>query len=300
MPTSQMAHRDLLKDSGVLTCGAFTLYALGEMICDAEYRSDEPATNGITVFLTTSGKARIIAGSEAASASESEAILIAPGTGYTVTVDAGTPVRCFYISLAPTGDKSYRASADGWFAASSLLRAVGNFDAHSLHFRLVRELRQRDVYSARVIELTLEQLWITLIRALAHDAGRDTEGAVRDDGGIVDRIIALIDANCGTMRNLADISQKLGYSYPYLSHVFSKHMGKSIKEFYQQILFERAVEMLKADVSITQISERLGYQAIHSFSRAFSNYYGVSPSRYLSTLRQSAPPPSSKEGGRDE
>lgn len=51
-------------------------------------------------------------------------------------------------------------------------------------------------------------------------------------------------------------------------------------------LFGRAVSLLESGVSVTETAEQLGYQSIHTFSRAFSRYYGVSPSRYLAARRE--------------
>ena len=38
--------------------------------------------------------------------------------------------------------------------------------------------------------------------------------------------------------------------------------------------------MLENNVSITKIAEKLGFKTINSFSRAFSNYYGIPPTKY--------------------
>ena len=38
--------------------------------------------------------------------------------------------------------------------------------------------------------------------------------------------------------------------------------------------------MLEDGISITKIAEELGYKSIHSFSRAFSKYYGYPPSKH--------------------
>jgi AraC-like DNA-binding protein len=41
-----------------------------------------------------------------------------------------------------------------------------------------------------------------------------------------------------------------------------------------------AAKELLRDVSVTEISEKLGFSSIYAFSRAFSNFFGQSPSEY--------------------
>ena len=47
---------------------------------------------------------------------------------------------------------------------------------------------------------------------------------------------------------------------------------------------ERAAELiLQPDHKITDIDERLGYTDNHYFSKAFKNYYHISPTQYRSS-----------------
>ena len=48
-----------------------------------------------------------------------------------------------------------------------------------------------------------------------------------------------------------------------------------------QIRMERAKDLLEnPDIKILDIAERLGYTDNHYFSKAFKNYYHISPSQY--------------------
>lgn len=48
-----------------------------------------------------------------------------------------------------------------------------------------------------------------------------------------------------------------------------------------KLRMERAKELLEnSDIKILDIAERLGYTDNHYFSKAFKNYYDVSPSQY--------------------
>ncbi|WP_158560550.1 helix-turn-helix domain-containing protein [Paenibacillus contaminans] len=100
---------------------------------------------------------------------------------------------------------------------------------------------------------------------------------------VVYEIIHRIDSNLenGAIFKLSQLGEALGYSYSHLSHLFSQKTGLTIKQYFNRKRFEKAVEWLKApDCSVTEISDKLGYQSIHTFSKAFRKSFGLSPTDY--------------------
>lgn len=92
---------------------------------------------------------------------------------------------------------------------------------------------------------------------------------------------------------VGDVVRVAGVHRSHLYSEFQRLIGMSPRQYLLKLRMERAVEMLKQQVyTITEISLSLGYPDLYSFSRAFHNYYGMSPSRYLanaghrSTTRQ--------------
>ena len=80
---------------------------------------------------------------------------------------------------------------------------------------------------------------------------------------------------------MKEIAAVLGYSYSHIAKVFSNEMGISIQEYYERKRFDYATELLKdPNINITKISDILGYQSIHSFSKAFKNRFDCSPHNY--------------------
>ncbi|MCR8632254.1 helix-turn-helix transcriptional regulator [Paenibacillus radicis (ex Xue et al. 2023)] len=67
---------------------------------------------------------------------------------------------------------------------------------------------------------------------------------------------------------------------------FTRRVGTSPQQFLTKLRMERAAEMLESEsFSITEIALSLGYPDLFSFSRSFSNFYGISPSRYRSNQK---------------
>lgn len=93
-------------------------------------------------------------------------------------------------------------------------------------------------------------------------------------------ITSYLKNNIYNIDALSYISEDTGYSYSYLSHLFSKKMGQSLKKFFTTLRMETATELLKAK-SVTEVSNLLGYSSIHAFTRAYKSYFGNSPSSVI-------------------
>lgn len=87
--------------------------------------------------------------------------------------------------------------------------------------------------------------------------------------------------------NLDELSYKLGYSKSYLKSHFSKETGYSIIQFFIKLKIERAKELLsQQSFSISEISDMLGFGSIHYFSRTFKQATSMSPSEYISSIKE--------------
>ena len=80
----------------------------------------------------------------------------------------------------------------------------------------------------------------------------------------------------------------LGYSYAYLSKIFSQSMNLSIKDYYTQRRFETAAKMLAQDFTIARISQVLHFSDDSSFCKAFKKYYHTTPAKYRELLSGSS------------
>ena len=76
------------------------------------------------------------------------------------------------------------------------------------------------------------------------------------------------------------MGQTLGYSYSYLSRLFSSTMGSTLRQYYNQRRFEKAVELLREPRTLADISEQLGFADTANFCRAFKKQYKISPGEY--------------------
>ncbi len=98
-------------------------------------------------------------------------------------------------------------------------------------------------------------------------------------------IVKLIHHNNDTIKtNLSDyIADKLHYDYTYLSNLFSEVEGTTIEKYFIAQRIEKVKELLVYDeLSLSEISDRLGYSSVAYLSSQFKKTTGLTPSFYKS------------------
>lgn len=84
---------------------------------------------------------------------------------------------------------------------------------------------------------------------------------------------------------IENIINKIGLSPGYGYKVFKKVYGRSPREYLSKLKLREAESMLsKPQLSIQEISERLGYKNLADFSRQFKRWKGISPNKYRKTV----------------
>ena len=115
-----------------------------------------------------------------------------------------------------------------------------------------------------------ENRWdaITLKRALENHLASD--------------IKAYVEKHLGERITLAKISEHVHYSRSYITEQFQKSVGMSVAAYIADRRIEKAKEYLvEGRMSISQISEVLGFSSVQYFSKCFKDAVGCSPSNYL-------------------
>ena len=78
-----------------------------------------------------------------------------------------------------------------------------------------------------------------------------------------------------------------------LCSIYKKETGSGVIEHFNQMKIEQAKDLIRGtDLSITQISCRLGYATVQYFSRQFRNMTGMSPSEYATSVKALSEKPS--------
>jgi len=118
-----------------------------------------------------------------------------------------------------------------------------------------------------------------LIDALfaSHAAERLAPG----EPALVKRARAYVESNPGSALTVQGMAESLGLNRTYLTGVFKKTTGRTVKQYIDEYRLGLAKGMLRfGDFSISQVADQLGYPDVFTFSKFFKKHANLTPSDY--------------------
>lgn len=102
----------------------------------------------------------------------------------------------------------------------------------------------------------------------------------RNVGGRIERVKDFIERSF-QRASLRDVAEIMCTTPPYASRLFRERVGLSFKDYLAQVRVKEAKKLLSAtELSIREISERVGYEDAGYFSRIFRKITGKSPREF--------------------
>lgn len=91
-----------------------------------------------------------------------------------------------------------------------------------------------------------------------------------------------IEHHLGESLSIEELSNAAGFSKYHFSRIFQGMLHEPLAHYVKRLRMEKALFLLahRTDKNITDIAYELGYMDSAVFSRAFKNYYGISPREY--------------------
>lgn len=98
------------------------------------------------------------------------------------------------------------------------------------------------------------------------------------------KIMNYIDTHFFEIKSLNEISNYFNYNYSYLTNLFKKNTGMTIIDYYNNKRFEIARLLInEGKLNLSEISLKLNYSSLYTFSRAYKQKYGVAPTKHKKT-----------------
>jgi len=149
------------------------------------------------------------------------------------------------------------------------------------------EMKKRDAYpfaSDQMLKINLEAFLITLIREKIQSTALSTSSMIPD--GKISDICNYINEHFTEKISLDDICFLFGTNKTTLCHKFKEDYGITISGYINKLKIRAAKSLIREeDLSVTEISERLGFSSIHYFCRLFKKHTSLSPTEYSKTIR---------------
>lgn len=263
--------------------GDTTLFQLGRLHCSPAMLIPEHVHIDLyELTVVTDGEGIVTTNGLSVPVSKGDIYLSFPADLHRIDSSVQRPLKYDFFAFNTTdGELSAALKQIMTDRRSGAQRIVKNERIAADIARAIAEFGAKNDYRDQILSLLLKQIIVYAIRSfyLKETVGRIEVNSADE---ICFQIMDYIDVNIYSIKNLAVLSEALGYNYSYLSNVFRQSTGGTISDYYQANRLERAkMLLLEKKLKSIQIAELLNYSSLYSFSKAFKRRYGVSPRNFI-------------------
>lgn len=266
-----------------LILGGIGLYQIGKKVCDSDtFSPPHLHLHWFELTIARSGKGIITTNGVSEDIESGDIYLSFPYDVHSVRSSADDQLTYSFFSFYFT-DEKFKTTFDNLVLHydSSKSRIFRNSLIPELVDLLIMEISEGNPSENRLVSLTLEQLVLLVPKFCVSSDASLLAGNPKSNEQITFSIMRYLSLNLLSIRNLSEITSYLNYNYSYLSKVFKKTTGKSLTEYYISLKMERAKTLILDErFSVSKAAEMLNYSSVYAFSKAFKEFYGVSPSAF--------------------
>lgn len=154
-------------------------------------------------------------------------------------------------------------------ALDYLLKPIPYSDFQRVIIKAIEILKERDPKTGEKLEKHMENNKVV--------AEENCSRLVEESKKIIE------DNYSNPSLSLNKVAQTLHINKDYLSKLMKEELGFSFKEYLTKTRIQRAKELLENEginIKIYDISQKVGYQSQHYFSRVFRKHVGLSPMQF--------------------
>jgi transcriptional regulator GlxA family with amidase domain len=135
-------------------------------------------------------------------------------------------------------------------------------------------------------QLISNYLQILLIRLVRLYIGNDTQARSpqmisETQNSQLAKIISFLEEHVESRITFPDVCEHFGISGSHLKKIFKNEIGSGVMEYYNKCKIDRAKKLIRErELNFSQISEKLEFNSVQYFSRAFRAHTGMTPSEY--------------------
>lgn len=262
------------------------LYQIGDLSCKAKYVVEDHEQFCYEISYIFSGEGTFYVNDKKYSVTQGDIFLNTPKEIHRIESGDSQDFRYFYLGFNINSNNKDSSSFINIKSKLDTLSTPIKKDRLNINVPFLcalMELRNRNEYSEIMINSYIQQILVCMYRNFFSDCEShyDYSDFTKSQKEIAYNVINYFDNNILKISSLTEISDALGYSYSYLSHIFKEEMGLTLKNYCANKKLEKAKELLlSGEQNVTEISETLHYESIHSFSKSFKKSTGVSPSMF--------------------
>lgn len=112
------------------------------------------------------------------------------------------------------------------------------------------------------------------------ESAETSQAATTRDSGIFAKAVEYMNASVSKNLTMDEIAHYAGVSVAGLKRIFNRYAGMGVHKFFLKLKLKFSLQMLELGMSVTEVSEKLGFSSQAYFSKAFKREMNISPSAY--------------------
>lgn len=193
--------------------------------------------------------------------------------------------ECKSPSMTHFEKKSFRLPAELTPLMKRLIdESVANFGASSYP---LTQLPDAPLGGQQLIRLYLEELLIKLARGQKESKNRFPKDhtSPRIDSKLAEYICEYLEERVCRHVTIEELSTHFHFGKSHLCDVFKKSTGQTILNYHLNLKVSEAKRLLREEaMTVSEISEHLGFESPAYFSRIFKKYAGLAPRTFRESL----------------
>ena len=204
-----------------------------------------------------------------------------PNNMLVISFTSNSPAMSFFDKKVFTLDKTPKTLLSLFISEAK--RALGEVP-HDYNNKNALDFSNAPFGSLQLLECYLTEFLIVLKRSSEESISRvirTKDSRELGQSSIAELIVGYLGENVYNNVSLSDISAKFFMGKTQLCKIFNEQFDEGPIEYYTRLKMTEAKKQLReGKISVSKLSDMLGYSSIHNFSRAFKKYSGVSPTEY--------------------
>lgn len=194
--------------------------------------------------------------------------------------------ECFCDALNPFSYTPFTLSSDQKRMLADIIKEGMSVYAPPYDLPYLLDMKKRDEYpfgADQMIKLRLEAFLIMLVRSYQQPSPPEIPEHTNDK---LEEIYQYISEHYMEKITLDNICFLFGTNKTSLCLNFKKEYGMTILNFINDLKIKEAKILLRENrMSVTEISNKLGFNSVHYFCRLFKKLTNQSPKEYAATIR---------------
>ena len=227
------------------------------------------------------GSGSVVTNGQATAVSEGDVYVSFAGDFHEIISDVASPLKYDFTAVYTTDPELLSQIEDiARDFHSPAARVIKNEKIRSVLSGAIAEASAEEELSDVILESMFTQLISYVIRSFRAVNPVRYSGEAGEAESLCYQVMNYIDSHIYSIRSLSEVAEALNYNYNYLSNLYKRVTGDTVVSYYRERRLEAArLMLLEGRTSVTRVAGLLGYSSVYTFSRAFKEKYGVSPTR---------------------